>query len=199
MIFGRTTILRSSVVYDEFNRAEAVITPHTDALTSKHLTLMVLHQLAKMLYVIPRDYPHTMGFIHNIFHASSNRLLTDPSTYEKMFSLTYESMEPRIRVAQLDGKRYTYSSRMVMARRGNHGFYTSIPRSGGTTYQALHTPLLMLKTILDVDYKEVVEDTEICLHFMSAAYLEGYDYWSLGGYASALWNEAIKQLPNVAT
>ena len=177
-LFGNDkTVITSKIFFDDLRtHGKISVSPGYDIESSLHL--LVLFQIAKVLYVIPNNYVHTKDFIKTYFDVCDESDISDKNRFKKALQNTYEGrLHARYVFIPLQNAIETFESELVVTSNKDFNFSTKIPLIGGRTDAALSTPLVILALIQESENTELLIKIQRSVRLMCGKYINGLD-WS---------------------
>ena len=167
-------VANARIGFDEIRtHGEINVSPGYDANSSMHL--IVLFQIAKMLYITPRNYSYTCDFIKTYFDACDESCISDKDRF-KTALLNKRENKLRYFFTQTQNVIEKFESKLVLSPNNNFSFKTKIPIVGGRTDAALSTPLVLLGLIAETGNTTLIKKTQNSVRLMCGKYLNGYDW-----------------------
>lgn len=176
-LFGTNqTIVTSKIGFDERRtHGKISVNPGYDIEPSMHL--LVLFQISKMLFIVPRNYSYTKDFIKTYFDVCDESYTSDSARFKSALQNKYEG-KLRYFFSPPENPIEIFESELSITSDKSFNFNTKIPIIGGRTDAALSTPLVLLAIILDSANSSTVIKTQKSVRSMCEKYLNGYDWTS---------------------
>jgi len=177
------TIVSSRIVFDKILVHGEINVGHrceNDGLYDYAMHMLVLCQISKMLYVVPKNYKFTEHFIAKYYEVCDKKY----NSYDKRFkdALFNESLKNQ----QYDAPSYIfykpeneieiYQSKVRFGLNKTFNFKTNIPILGNKTGTALSTPLVFLEIINQTGNNKLLDSIQNSVRLMCGKYLNGFKW-----------------------
>lgn len=179
------TIVSSRICFDKILvNGEINVNPgcKDDAVIDWAIHILILCQISKMLYVVPRNYKFTKNFVSMYYEVCDEKCNLDSRRFKNaLFNSSLKKHHydaPSYIFSKLENETVVYESYVRVGSNKSFNFKTDI-QIGAETGTALSTPLVLLEIVHQTGNLKLLHCIQSSVRLMCGKYLDGLNWTDL--------------------